>query len=225
MYDNAGEHFNPGDHTAVSPLTLHLGTSRVLMFLYDPTLDPRFAAMLRNMGVDLPIKESAPIFRQETILMEMATRVRQIAGLPATQPAPRALIVVVPKADVWSPLVNRDLSEEPIIPGALADGTIAGVDIKRIEAVSAIIRDMIFRTAPEFVSTADAFCSRVLYVPVSALGASPEAAPDREGSWIRPSRIKPQWVTVPFLYMFARWSRDLIAGVSVAKVETVEAAS
>ena len=44
LYDNAGEHFNPGENAAMSPLTLHLGTSRVLMFMFDPTQDPRFRA-------------------------------------------------------------------------------------------------------------------------------------------------------------------------------------
>ncbi|HWE03005.1 MAG TPA: hypothetical protein VG326_11410 [Tepidisphaeraceae bacterium] len=215
MYDNAGEHFNPGENAAMSPLTLHLGTSRVLMFLYDPTQDPRFRARLREMSADPQIKESSPISRQETILTEMASRVRQFAGLPATQQAPRALVVVVPKADIWGPLVNLDLSTEPIIAGALADGSIAGVDVGRIDGVSAIIREMLLQTAPDVVSTADAFASRVVYIPVSALGDSPAALPDREGLWVRPSRIKPRWVTAPFLYMFARWSHDLIAGVSV----------
>ncbi|HZK81925.1 MAG TPA: hypothetical protein VFC46_12680, partial [Humisphaera sp.] len=193
----------------------HLGTSRVLMFMFDPTQDPRFRARLREISADPQLKETSPISRQETTLMEMASRVRQLAGLPATQQAPRALIVVLPKADIWGPLVNLDLSVEPIIAGALADGSIAGVDIKRIDGVSAILREMLLQTAPELVATADAFSSRVVYIPISALGESPETLPDKEGLWTRPSRIKPRWVTAPFLYMFARWSHDLIAGVSV----------
>ena len=42
LYDNAGESFLPGQDTAVSPVTRHLALSRCLMFLFDPTQDPRF---------------------------------------------------------------------------------------------------------------------------------------------------------------------------------------
>ena len=42
IYDNAGEHFLPGQDSADTPVTRHLAQSRVLMFLFDPTQDPRF---------------------------------------------------------------------------------------------------------------------------------------------------------------------------------------
>ena len=42
LYDNAGEHFLPGQDTAASPVTRHLALSRATLFLYDPTQDPRF---------------------------------------------------------------------------------------------------------------------------------------------------------------------------------------
>src|SRR4051812_14139132 len=44
LYDNAGEHYNVGQDTALSPVTRHLSRSKVLMFLLDPTQDPRFRA-------------------------------------------------------------------------------------------------------------------------------------------------------------------------------------
>ena len=213
LYDNAGEHFSPGQDTASSPATQHLGSSRVLMFLYDPTQDPRFRARCRGLSADPQLDEQTPTRRQETILREIAGRVREFAGLPATQQVGRPLLVVVPKADVWGPLVDLDLSHEPIVPNALAGGKVAGVDIGRIEGVSEIIREMLLETAPEFVATAEEFTSNVVYVPTSALGASPQTLGDRQGLWIRPAQIRPRWVTAPFLYMFARWSHDVIGGV------------
>ena len=215
VYDNAGEHFSPGEDTATSPVTQHLGCSRVLMFLYDPTQDPRFRARFRGLSADPQLGEHAPTRRQETILIETATRIRQYAGLPSTQPIKRPLLVVVPKADVWGKLIDLDLSTEPIIPDSVAQGKLGGVDLNRIDAVSARVREMLLETAPEFVSTAEEFCSKVVYIPISALGSSPEVVPGREGLWIRPSQIRPRWVTVPFLYMFARWSHDVIGGVRV----------
>lgn len=212
LYDNAGEHFSPGEDTVSSPVTQHLGTSRVLMFFYDPTQDPRFRARMRELSDDPQLDASAPTRRQETVLMETAARVRQLAGLAATQQVDRALIVIVPKADVWAPLVNLDLNHEPILPGSIA-GAFDGVDLDHVEQVSDIVREMLLDTAPEFVTAAEEFCSNVVYIPTSALGSSPRTAPGMDGLWIRPAQVKPKWVTIPFLYMFGRWSHDVIGGL------------
>jgi len=37
LYDNAGEHFQPGQDTTSSPVTRHLAQSRAILFLFDPT--------------------------------------------------------------------------------------------------------------------------------------------------------------------------------------------
>ena len=151
--------------------------------------------------------------RQETILVETASRVRRFAGLRATDPVKRPMLVIVPKADVWGKLVSLDLSTEPIIPACVANNTLSGVDFDRIESVSKVVREMLLQVAPEFVTTAEEFSSNVIYIPTSSLGTSPQMIPDRDGLWIRPGQIRPQWVTAPFLYMFAKWSHDLIGGV------------
>jgi len=213
VYDNAGEHFNPGEDVASSPVTQHLGRSRALMFLYDPTQDPRFRARCRGLSRDPQLEDGSPTRRQETVLLETVNRLRLYGGLASTQKLDRPMLVIVPKADVWSPLCGLDLTLEPIIPKAIADGTLDGVDVSRIEGVSTIVREMLLDTAPEFVLMAEDSCTHVIYIPISALGGSPEMRDGREGLWIRPSQIRPQWVTVPFLYMFARWSHDLIGGV------------
>ena len=220
LYDNAGEHFNPDQDAASFSVTRHLGSSRVIIFLFDPTQDPRFRARIGAMSADPQLGDDAPTRRQETILVETAARVRKIAGLSAAQPVNRPLLVVVPKADVWGKLVDLDLSKEPIVPECVADRTLAGVDLDRVEGVSAIVREMLLGIAPEFVATAEEFSSNVVYIPISALGHSPQAIGGREGLWTRPNQIKPQWVTVPFLYMFARWTHDVIARVRWAKTES-----
>lgn len=211
LYDNAGEHFDPGQDTASSPVTQHLGRSRVLMFLYDPTQDPRFRARCRELSRDPQLDDRAPTRRQETVLLEMLVRVRQYGGLSSTEKVDRPLVIIVPKADVWGPLCQLDLSREPIVLGAAAGGALDAVDVGRVEEISAIVREMLLEVAPEFVLAAESFCTNVVYIPVSALGGSPEMHEGSEALWIRPSRLRPEWVAVPFLYMFARWSHDLIA--------------
>ncbi len=50
LYDNAGEHFQPGQDTASSPVTRHLGRSRAVLFLFDPTQDLRFRSACRGVA-------------------------------------------------------------------------------------------------------------------------------------------------------------------------------
>ncbi len=143
----------------------------------------------------------------------MAARVRQLTSLPANQKFDRPLIVVVPKADVWGPLINLDLQQEPIAFHNTDDSHLATVDLPRIEAISAKIRTLLIQTAPEFVTAAEDFCRHVIYIPVSALGRGPQTQEGQDGLFVPAGEIHPKWVTVPVLYMFAKWARGLVGGV------------
>lgn len=211
LYDNAGEAFEPGEDFSSSPVTQHLSKSRVLMFLYDPTQDARFRAKCREISNDPQLDGRSR--RQETVLIEMASRVRRLTSLPANQKFDRPLIVIVPKADVWGPLIGLDLEQEPIVPYSATDGNFAKVDLSRIEAISAKIRTLLVQMAPEFVTAAEDFCRHVIYIPVSALGRGPQTQDGQEGLFIPAGEIRPKWVTVPVLYMFAKWARGLVGGV------------
>ena len=91
LYDNAGESFLPGEDTAIKPYTRHLVLSRALLFLFDPTQDPRFRNACAGKSDDPQMqgrtqrlaREKA--VRQETILLEAAARIRRYAGLCKTQ--------------------------------------------------------------------------------------------------------------------------------------------
>ena len=122
--------------------------------------------------------------------------------------------MLVPKSDVWGPLLDEDLITEPILVGALG-GLIAGVDVKRIERVSQKLRMLLLKETPEVVAAAEDFCEHVVYIPIRALGRSPEETTlpgGGTGLFIRPRGIVPRWAAVPILYMFAKWTTGLIAG-------------
>ncbi len=207
LYDNAGEHFQPGMDTAASPVTRHLARSRVLMFLYDPTQDPRFRERCRSFSHDPQLEDAGRTQRQETLLTEAALRVRLYAGVGPSQKYDRPLIVVVPKLDVWQPLLKASIDGEPIVESESG----AKVDVARIEAVSDAVRGMLLEHAPEVVAAAEDFCQHVMYVPVSALGRAPEVQESTRLLSIRPRDIAPRWVTAPVLYMFAKWASGLVA--------------
>jgi hypothetical protein len=221
LYDNAGEHYNVGQDTAMSPVTRHLARSKVLMFLLDPTQDPRFRAKCKGVSQDPQVVEPVQTVRQENILSEAAIRFRKHAGLSAYQKCDRPLLVLVGKSDIWEPLVEgEDLVSEPILRDSGAAGELAVLDLDRIERVSQKVRRLLLELTPEVVSNAEDFSDEVFYIPVSALGHSPEKYPDRNGLLIKPKDVKPRWVTIPLLYSYARWATGLIAGTRGGDGET-----
>jgi len=186
----------------------------VLMFLLDPTQDPRFRAKCKPVSHDPQIVEPLQTFRQETILGEAAIRFRKHASLSAYQKCDRPLLVLVAKSDIWAPLIQgEDLASEPVFRDQAGDAHLAVMDMDRIERVSRKVRELLVSVTPEVVSTAEDFAEDVVYIPVSALGHSPEKYPDKNGLLIKPRDVHPHWVTVPLLYSYARWARGLIAGV------------
>jgi hypothetical protein len=216
LYDNAGEHFQPGMDNSSSPVTHHLERSRVLMFLYDPTQDPRFAEKCRAFSNDPQLQVASRTQRQGTVLTETALRVRRLTNLAPDQKHHRPLLVILPKSDVWSPLVDADLVSEPLFRNVVASNTrpnhFSAVDVLRIEATSHKLRDMLLEYAPQLVAAAEDFCTHVVYMPVSALGRAPEVQPQTGMLGVRPRHLRPRWVTMPVLYTLSRWATGLVAG-------------
>ncbi len=91
-------------------------------------------------------------------------------------------------------------------------GHLSVLDLDRIERISQKVRRLLLELTPEVVSNAEDFSDEVFYIPVSALGHSPEKYPDRNGLLIKPKDVQPRWVTIPLLYSYARWATGLIAG-------------
>ncbi len=212
LYDNAGEHFQPGMDSVSSPVTQHLAKSRVLMYIFDPTQDVRFRDRCRAFSEDPQLRGSQKLQNQATILTEAALRVRRYAGLSSGEKLDRPLLFIVAKSDVWGPLLpDVDITSEPTVTNG--DGLCA-VDVRRVEATSAKIRAMILSIAPEFVRLAEEFCEHVIFIPVSALGHSPEVDGETKALGIRPQNVKPRWVTVPILFTLAKWAKGLIPAAS-----------
>lgn len=230
LYDNAGEHFHPGEDTTLAPGTLHVARARVLMFLYDPIQDPALRRKCQTFSRDPQLFESVRTAQQSTIVIEMAKRVRTYAHLPPHRKVNQPLLVLVCKSDIWGPLIEgEDLLSEPYLNGAADGGQVdapmgARIDFERIERVSRKIRDMLMRYTPEFVTAVEGFSNRVVYLPVSPLGRSPESRKTDDGTTflaVRPKDIRPAWVTVPIVYAFAKWSNPLFqkhpSGVSTPR--------
>jgi hypothetical protein len=117
LYDNAGEHFEPGIDIHDSPGAMHVATSSGLIFLFDPTANARFKAKL--VGVEDPqFTLKGRVDQQDSILAEMETRMKRVLGLAQDERIKTPLAFVVGKSDTWEKLLSSPL--EPVIKtGAL----------------------------------------------------------------------------------------------------------
>jgi hypothetical protein len=201
LYDNAGEHFRPGKDSTTDPGTQHLVRSRILLFLFDPTQDPRFLKLC-NRGRDPSDHIRGPrSSRQEVVLNEAAARIRRYTGLSQNAKHNRPLTVLVTKFDVWSHLLTQPDLPEPW----LHVGELVGLDLARIDQISQEVRKIMLDVCPEVVVAAESFAPSVTYMPVSALGRCPVSNKNGNGlELIRPRDIRPIWVTIPLLYVLCR---------------------
>ncbi|MBL8827090.1 MAG: hypothetical protein JNM18_08895 [Planctomycetaceae bacterium] len=210
LYDNAGEHFLPGSDKVGTPVTQHLAISRFLFFLFDPTQDPRFREEMDGRSPDPQIGKAAKTYRQETILLEAADRVRRYAGVAQTGKHQKPLIVVVTKFDAWCSILGQETGR-PVLPQAYVStpqGT--ALDPTKVEEMSRAVRLVLNEFAREFVAAAESFAEHVIYVPVSALGSAPELDPATNALCIRPRNIRSLWVEMPMIYALARWGNGLV---------------
>jgi len=209
LYDNAGEHFQPGQDTTASPATRHLARSRALLFLFDPTQDKRFRAACRGkaLGAGVGGGRDNRLSRQETLLNEAAARVRKFRGLSQSARDDRPLIVVLSKFDEWSHLVGSMDDPEPWRRGP---GGLCGIELKRIEERSDLLRELLRRYCPETVAAVEGFAQDITYVAVSALGDRMEIDPATKLPGVRPANIKPYWATVPLLHALGKTMPALI---------------
>lgn len=208
LYDNAGEHFLPGQDTAASPVTRHLAHSRALIFLFDPTQDPRFREACRALGTLSDGNGRDRVARQELILAEAAARLRRHAGLAHGVKHDRPLIVVLSKFDTWSGLLGAHDRTEPWRRNPSA--AVGGLDVERIQAQSVNLRRLLAKHCPETVGAAESLASDVTYIAISALGDSVGIDPASGVAVIRPRELKPYWANVPFLYALHRVAPGLI---------------
>jgi hypothetical protein len=205
LYDNAGEHFLPGADTLAAPGTRHLAESSFLLFLFDPTQDPRWFAKMEQSGINLEMPPTSHAGRQEMVLEEAASRIRRQLGFSADARYDQPLIIVVNKADLWERLLPSSKNISPLLP--TRDG-IAAINMDYVEQVYRSLRDLLLKVIPEITYAAESFWRTVYYLPASAVGVAPEF---RDGkAFIRPSAIKPRGVALPFLVGLAATISGLV---------------
>jgi len=185
LYDNAGEHFQVGADNRSMPGTLHMLHAESILFLFDPSGDPRFRDLLAKGSGTASNKAQ----RQDVLLSEMASRIRRHLGNQSQAKLSKPLIFGLAKADLLLHLLPSELS-----PYEQDDSGVTRLNLLNLGQMSAAIRKLLEKHAPELIHTVESIAHNVIYMPVSALGHNPM----REG--VRPCDIKPFWVEIPLVY-------------------------
>lgn len=213
LHDIAGEDCESFKDDPSRTVSKHLGTSEVLLFLFDPLQSPRFrkacAAELRarlpadsqprKVPMDLPdpqLGKQAVECDQGSILTNAGKKIRSERNIRAGKKLPFPLLVVVGKYDAWSSMMDCDPLQSP---WKNEEGKRYRVlDMDYIRAISRRVRALLRLHARDIVTAAEHLSSQVYYLPVSATGTPPELD-DEGGLAFRPANIAPKWVEVPML--------------------------
>ncbi|MBO4648789.1 MAG: hypothetical protein J5806_11610 [Lentisphaeria bacterium] len=218
LYDNAGEHFQPGHESVNNLATNHLAFSDGIIFVYDPLRDTR---MMKFCTKD------DPQFQQEStnqlaLFYEMAGRLRKFSGLQTAEKYRQPLIVAIAKFDVLKDSLGLHPKNEDYL-GYDEEKMEYSLNLQNITNMSFLLREKLLEIAPEFVAAAEGFSETVYFVPISSFGCSPRkmesAEPEPSGGrkqmlGIIPNELNPFWTEVPFLLHL--YLHGLISGRSQA---------
>jgi hypothetical protein len=194
LYDNAGEHFEPGIDIHDSPGAMHVATSSGLIFLFDPTANARFKAKL--VGVEDPqLSLKGRIDQQDSILAEMETRMKRVLGLAQDERIKTPLAFVVGKSDTWEKLLSSPL--EPVVKtGAL--------DLDAVRRNSDRVREVLVVLCPGLVASAESLAEQICYFAATSFGHTPvmiQGGPNKGRIAPDPQRLAPAHVEEPLYWL------------------------
>ncbi len=207
LYDNAGEHFEPGRDQITNMATMHLMHSKCILFFFDPMKESRAQELCSKNDPQADFLRRD--VNQTQLFNEMINRIRKYTGLKNNERYPQTLIFIVSKFDAWSESFPVELAQTQYTYFSRKSMK-NYLDLSIIKLVSYAAREWLLTVAPELAASAEAFFSNVFYIPVSALGRIPEFDSSRNMLGIRPDHLKPVWVEVPMLLHF--WNSGLISG-------------
>lgn len=195
LYDNAGEHFQPGAQDA--GMTLHLSRSIGLLYCFDPTNEAQVMNALKD---NAPPRRGAGE-RQDTVLAEAALRIRRDTRLGARQKINKPLVIVLPKFDVWKGLLNSFLpngSRLELLTKSKNLG-IEALSSGAIDELSEGCKKMLRSLCPAPIAAAEAVSDQVYCVPVAALGH--DSVKLIGNQYHVRSPIIPAWSEIPLLLL------------------------
>ena len=189
VYDCAGEHFLPGRDVHSSLVTLHSLSADAILFLFDPSADPRLRSLLdRGAGTASNFAQM-----QDSVLSELAARAKRYGGNFSGGKLRQPLMFAISKAD----LLHNELTLQAELYKKVDEKRFA-LDVAALRQLSDSTAKFLDEHVPEVSATARDVSDDVWFIPVSALGHNPM----KEG--VRPCDIKPLWTELPVVFTLAR---------------------
>ena len=208
LYDNAGEHFQPGVRLVEQPGALHVASASAIFFLFDPFNNPDFRRAMK--GTLDPQMEKPVSDQQDIILSEMRSRILNLRGLSSGHRLTEPLAIMVGKFDAWKHLLPESSIQYPVVNGS--------VDLEIVRANSERLRTMLLGICPSIVANAEALSADVCYFALSAFGHTPVKLDGvSEAKYLPdPARLKPFQVEIPSLWALSKLSPELIPSRNAA---------
>ena len=203
FYDNAGEHFQPGQDSTNSPGAQHIASSDAIFFLFDPTINPDFRRSISDS--EDPQFKSQVSDQQDIILAETEVRIKKLLGLDRREKVQTPLAIIIGKCDSWIDKIGSENLKNPIVDGTL--------DVGAVEANSQLVRNLMEKHCPYVIANAERISSDVCYFAASAFGHTPVTFEDDKGvSRIGPDpqKINPMYVEIPTLWALSRVRPGLV---------------
>ena len=203
FYDNAGEHFQPGQDSSNSPGAQHIASSDAIFFLFDPTINPDFRRSINDS--DDPQFKSQVSDQQDIILAETEVRIKKLLGLGRREKVQTPLAIIIGKCDSWINKIGSDNLKNPIVDGTL--------DMGAVESNSKLVRGLMEEHCPYVVANAERISSEVCYFAASAFGHTPVTFEDDKGVTRigpDPQKINPMYVEIPTLWALSRVQPGLV---------------
>ena len=203
FYDNAGEHFQPGQDSTNSPGAQHIASSDAIFFLFDPTISPDFRRSISDS--EDPQFKSQVSDQQDIILAETEVRIKKLLGLDRREKVQTPLAIIIGKCDSWIDKIGSENLKNPIVDGTL--------DVGAVEANSQLVRNLMEEYCPYVIANAERISSDVCYFAASAFGHTPVTFEDDKGvSRIGPDpqKINPMYVEIPTLWALSRVRPGLV---------------
>ena len=203
FYDNAGEHFQPGQDSSNSPGAQHIASSDAIFFLFDPTINPDFRRSINDS--DDPQFKSQVSDQQDIILAETEVRIKKLLGLGRREKVQTPLAIIIGKCDSWINKIGSDNLKNPIVDGTL--------DMGAVESNSKRVRGLMEEHCPYVVANAERISSEVCYFAASAFGHTPVTFEDDKGVTRigpDPQKINPMYIEIPTLWALSRVQPGLV---------------
>ena len=222
LYDNAGEHFQPGHESVNNLATNHLAFSDGIIFVYDP---------LRDAHMQKFCDKDDPQFQQESanqlaLFYEMTARVRKFSGLQTTDKYRQPIIIAIAKFDVLKESFKLQPTNDDYL-GYDEEKMEYSLNLHNVTNMSFLLREKLLEIAPEFVAAAEGFSETVYFVPISSFGCSPKKIKEentiqggegKQALGIIPNEMKPFWTEVPLLLHL--YLHGLISATTVSEVQS-----